>query len=180
MTLSPIDTHAFTRLGETASGRLTPDELPRLSSMLVSQDGELDWQLDGSSDLRADSSRESSMDLRFSARLTVRCARCLEPLEVAISDHHRYRMVGSESQAEREDVDDDEHDLLVSSRRFDLAELIEDEAIMALPSAPHHPDCQAPLAPDSRDAQVAQGEGTEASGQKASPFASLASLRIRR
>jgi len=180
MTLPPIDTHAFTRLGETASGRLTPDVLPRLSSMLVANDGGLDWQLDGRSDLRADGSRESSMDLRFSARLTVRCARCLEPLEVAIADHHRYRMVGSESQAEREDVDDDEHDLLVSSRRFDLAGLIEDEAIMALPSAPHHPDCHAPLAPETPDAQVAQDDKAVADDRKASPFASLASLRTRR
>ncbi len=179
MTLPPIDTHAFTRLGESASGRLTPDELPRLRLMLVSQDGGLDWHLGGRSDLRADGSRESSMDLRFSARLTVRCARCLEPLEVVIAENHRYRMVGSESQAEREDVDDDEHDLLVSSRRFDLAELIEDEAIMALPSAPHHPDCHAPLAADSRDAQVAKDEGTQASDSKTSPFASLAALRTR-
>jgi uncharacterized metal-binding protein YceD (DUF177 family) len=51
---------------------------------------------------------------------------------------------------------------------------------MALPSAPHHPDCHAPMAADTRDAQVAQDEGTQASDQKASPFASLAALRTRR
>ena len=180
MTLTPVDTHDFTRLGESASGRLTPGDLPRLGSMLVSQDGELDWQLEGRSDLRADGSRESFMDLRFSARLTVQCARCLEPLEIAIADRHTYRLVGSESQADREDADDDEHDLLVSSRRFDLAGLIEDEAIMALPSAPHHPDCHAPLTDDARDARSTQeGKGT-ASPEKPSPFASLALLRTRR
>jgi uncharacterized protein len=180
MTLPPVDTHDFTRLGESASGRLTPDALPRLRSMLVSSDGELDWQLDGRSDLRADGSRESFMDLRFTASLTVQCARCLEQLEIAIADRHTYRLVGSETQAEREDADDDEHDLLVSSRRFDLAGLIEDEAIMALPSAPHHPDCQAPLADDAQDAGSGQeGEGA-ASPDKPSPFASLASLRTRR
>ncbi len=180
MILPPVDTHDFTRLGETASGRLNPDALPRLSSMLVSQEGELDWQLDGRSDLRADGSRESFMDLRFTASLTVQCARCLEPLQIAIADQHTYRLVGSETQAEREDADDDEHDLLVSSRRFDLAGLIEDEAIMALPTAPHHPDCQAPLADDAQDASADQkGEGA-ASSDKSSSFASLASLRTRR
>ena len=180
MILPPVDTHDFTRLGESASGRLTPEALPRLSSMLVSQDGELDWQLEGRSDLRADGSRESFMDLRFSARLTMQCARCLEPLEIALADRHTYRLGGSESQADREDADDDEHDLLVSSRRFDLAGLIEDEAIMALPSAPHHPDCHAPQADDARDARSSQeGEGA-ASPEKSSPFASLASLRTRR
>jgi len=180
MTLPPVDTHDFTRLGESTRGRLTPDALPRLSSMLVSQDGELDWQLEGRSDLRADGSRESLMDLRFTARLTVQCARCLEPLEIAIADQHTYRLVGSEMQAEREDVDDEEHDLLVSSRRFDLAGLIEDEAIMALPSAPHHPDCHAPLAGDAKLARSTQeGEGS-ASPEKSSPFASLAALRTRR
>jgi uncharacterized protein len=114
MILPPVDTHDFTRLGESASGRLTPEALPRLSSMLVSQDGELDWQLEGRSDLRADGSRESFLDLRFSARLTMQCARCLEPLEISLADRHTYRLVGSESQADREDADDDEHDLLVS------------------------------------------------------------------
>ena len=180
MTLPPVDTHDFTRLGESASGRLTPDDLPRLSSMLVSQDGELDWQLEGRSDLRADGSRESFMQLGFSARLTMQCARCLEPLEIVIADRHTYRLVGNETQADREDADDDEHDLLVSSRRFDLAGLIEDEAIMALPSAPHHPDCRAPLVDDAQDGRLTQdGEGS-ASSEKSSPFASLASLRTRR
>jgi len=180
MTLPPVDTHDFTRLGESASGRLTPEDLPRLSSMLVSQDGELDWQLEGRSDLRADGSRESFMQLGFSARLTMQCARCLEPLEIVIADRHTYRLVGNETQADREDADDDEHDLLVSSRRFDLAGLIEDEAIMALPSAPHHPDCRAPLVDDAQDGRLIQdGEGS-ASSEKSSPFASLASLRTRR
>jgi hypothetical protein len=51
---------------------------------------------------------------------------------------------------------------------------------MALPSAPHHPDCHAPLADDARLARSAQdGEGG-ASTEKSSPFASLAALRARR
>ena len=68
--------------------------------------------------------------------------------------------------------DESEDEPLLGSERFDLHELLEDEAILALPISPRHADCAAP-APAAPDA------GAEATGRP-HPFASLASLKSRR
>jgi uncharacterized protein len=173
MNAPAIDTHEFTRRGDDASGTLALARLQRLGSMLLSTDGELGWRLGGRSELGPDGSRRSFLRLGLRARPTMRCVRCLEPIVVDIEAQRDYRMVGSEAQAEREDADDDEHDLLVSSRHFDLAALIEDEAIMALPLAPRHADCHPPALP----AAAGDDDPTDADPVEPGAFAALEALR---
>ena len=174
-----LDTHEFTRRGDSAAGTLALDAMPRLGSLLLATDGALSWRLAGRSELGADGSRRGFMHLELDGRTLMRCVRCLEPIEVGIGARRDYRMVGSEEQAEREDADDDEHDLLVSSRHFDLSALIEDEAIMALPPAPRHDDCRAPLAPEA-PAQAGD-ESPPATGDATGggAFSALGALRRR-
>lgn len=136
-----IDTAEFTRRGEHAEGRLELAALERLATLLESTDGALDWRLHGSSVLRPDGSRQALLGLTVDGRMALRCVRCLDPVEVELQVRRDYRLVSSEAQAEAEDLDDDGRDLLVGARDFDLAGLIEDEAIMALPAAPRHADC---------------------------------------
>lgn len=170
MTLPTIDTHEFARRGDSASGRLAVAVLDRLGSMLIPADiDSIDWQLAGRSDLAADGSRQAYLRLGFSGGVAMRCVRCLEPVAIDLAVERDYRMVANEAQAEREDVDEDDHDLLVSSRQLDLQALIEDEAIMALPLAPSHEDCSSPTAP--AEPEVPSDEPT--------PFAALAALRAR-
>lgn len=169
MTLPTIDTHEFARRGDTASGRLPLVVLVRLSSMLISTDGALDWRLSGRSDLAPDGSRQAYLSLAVAGGVAMRCVRCLESVAVELGVERDYRMVASEAQAEREDVDEDDHDLLVSSRHLDLEALIEDEAIMALPLAPRHEDCSAPETPPE----------PESPAEEPTPFAALAGLRER-
>ena len=177
--LSELDTHEFTRRGEHASGVRALADMPRLTSLLMEPKGDLDWQLTGRSDLRADGSREAFLELTIHARVTMRCVRCLESVEVELDEARHYRMVGDEAQAMREDSEDDEHDLLVSSRHFDCAGLIEDEAIMALPTAPRHDDCAAPsVQPEGAGSvQTSPAQVDPEPGAPANPFAALASLR---
>lgn len=65
-------------------------------------------------------------------------------------------------------VDDAPEEPLVGSAHFDLAALIEDEAILQLPISPRHPDCAAPF-PVEPDA--------DAEEERPHPFAELARLR---
>jgi uncharacterized protein len=172
MNIPAIDTHEFTRRDEAASGTVPIARLERLGSMLLSTEGELAWRLAGRSELGADGSRRGFLQLALRARPTMRCVRCLEPIAVELEALRDYRMVGSEAQAEREDADDDEHDLLVSSRQFDLAALVEDEAIMALPLAPGHADCRPPPVPAEDE-----GDAPDAAPDATSAFAALGALR---
>ncbi|MFN9775909.1 MAG: YceD family protein [Burkholderiales bacterium] len=188
MTLPTIDTHEFTRRGDTADGEVPLAGLERLGSLLTSVDGALAWRLAGRSELGADGSRSPLLHLGLRAAVAMRCVRCLEPVAVPLEVERDYRLVATEAQAEREDADEDDVDLLVSSRRFDLASLVEDEAIMALPPAPRHDDCTAPrvedapadhrAAPAEGEGQVeGQGEGGDAAPERRNPFAALAALK---
>jgi len=174
MTVPALDTHEFTRRADAAAGTVPLARMERLASLLLSTDGGLAWRLAGRSELGSDGSRRGFMNLEIAARPVMRCVRCLEPIEVEIAARRDYRMVGSEEQAEREDVDEDAFDLLVSSRHFDLAGLIEDEAIMALPPAPRHDGCRAPDAPALADDPAPAVGEPEA---RAGAFAALGALR---
>ena len=175
MTVPTIDTHEFTRRGDAAEGRLALAELERLSPLLVAWEGALDWRLSGGSEVGADGSRRAHLHLALSATTAMRCVRCLERIDVPMSVARDYRLVATEAQAEQEDVDEDEVDVLVGSRHFDLAGLIEDEAIMALPPAPRHEDCSAPVVPDVAASEV-EAE-PEVAPLSRNLFAALGALR---
>lgn len=179
MTLPTIDTHEFTRRGDTARGTQPLTGLERLGSMLTSTAGALDWRLSGRSELGADGSRSAFLRLELEGAVSMRCVRCLEPVELPLEVARDYRLVATEAQAEREDAEEEAFDLLVSARRFDLAGLVEDEAIMALPAAPRHAACDAPGygAAPAGAVQDATDGGTGAAPAADRPFAALAALR---
>jgi uncharacterized protein len=139
-----IDTAEFTRRSDVAEGERPVAALPRLSSLLLDGSGTVTWRLAGRIRETADGRRQPLLALSLGAEVTMGCVRCLEPVTVAFSVQRDFRLVTSESQAAREDPQDGDFDLLVGSPQFDLAELIEDEAIMALPFAPRHDDCRPP------------------------------------
>lgn len=143
MTDLMIDTHELTRRAEARSGVLPIAGLTRLIASLVATEGAIDWRVVGFSELAPGGSRRAFMRLSCSGVLTLACVRCLEPLSVPIQIDRSLRLVGNEAQAEREDPEDDDYDVLVGGRTFDLGALIEDELIMALPWTPHHSDCAA-------------------------------------
>lgn len=173
MTIPALDIHEFTRRGDAAGAREPIASFERLASLLVSTDGALGWHVEGRSAVGHDGARQAFMSLSLQARPRMRCVRCLEPIEVELALEREFRFVSTEAQAEREDADDDELDVLVASRRFDLGALVEDEAIMALPPAPRHDDCQAPRV----ESAPAPTEVPESGDARPNPFAVLGALR---
>jgi len=98
------------------------------------------------------------------------CQRCLEPVDVAVQLEREFRFVESEAVAETQD-DDCEEDLLVTSREFDLAALIEDEVLLAMPLVPRHDTCPVNVK------MVAADPDFDALAEKPNPFAVLAQLK---
>ena len=109
------------------------------------------------------------MHLFARAAITRECQRCLQPVALDLTVDRWFRFVADEATAAALDADS-EDDVLVLSRHFDLAELIEDELLLALPLVPKHEPCpQAPTAiVDDADVDVAPH-----------PFAALAALKQR-
>lgn len=173
MTVPTIDTHEFTRRCDSAQGHEPLAALERLGSLLAAREGVIAWRLSGRGDTGADGSPRARLHLALSLTAAMRCVRCLERLDVSLAVERDYRLVATEAQAEQEDVDDDDVDLLAGARRFDLAGLIEDEAIMALPPAPRHDGCSAPMVSGDAAALI----DAEPAPPSQHPFAALGLLR---
>lgn len=99
------------------------------------------------------------------------CQRCLGPVDVAMSFDREFRFVATEELAAIED-EASEEDVLVLSRNFNLAELVEDELLMALPEAPKHEVCPHPV-----KLRVADADFVDEPEEKRNPFAVLQQLK---
>ena len=138
-----IDSTAFARKGEAIQGRVPVASLTRLLSAGVEARGMLHWAVEGF--VGRDELQRQRDYLRVRTRFSpwMTCSRCLEPVEVAeLHTDTRFRFAASEQQAAAEDREVDEEEVLAASPHLDLAALVEDEAILALPMAPAHVTCE--------------------------------------
>lgn len=163
-----IDTAQLARDQQTLSGERTIEDLPRLATLLASSEGGIAWRVRGWRGDPVGGGHDDFLELVFSATVYPACVRCLAPVAVQIDDTKRFRLVESEAQAEHLDLDDDEYDVLAGGARFDLAALIEDEAILALPPMPRHERCEPARA---------LREEVSADEEAENPFAALRRLR---
>lgn len=130
----------------------------------------LSWSARG--EVRADEAGAEQvwLHLTVDVSLPLTCQRCLGPVDMAVSVHQSFRFVGSEEAAEEQD-EEAEEDVLALSKDFNLADLIEDEVLMALPVVPRHEVCPVELK------LAVEDPGFEiASAEKRNPFAVLAKL----
>lgn len=137
-----------------------------------SNDSTLTWGAQLTQRVAADGSTAIWLTLQVKTALAQICQRCLLPVDVAVQIDRDFRFVDSEAVAAQQD-DDCEEDLLVLSRAFDLAELIEDEVLMDLPLVPRHAVCPVPVKLSAADANF------DSASDKPSPFAALAQLKSR-
>ena len=114
---------------------------------------------------------EAWVQLQAEVVLPLTCQRCLGPVEMAVGFKRDFRFVASEELAAIED-EESEEDVLVLSRNFNLAELVEDELLMALPVAPKHDVC-----PESVKLSVADADFSHEPEEKPNPFAVLQRLK---
>ena len=153
----------FARLAELAPG--TPADHPVLDAL-----GPVRWvarfhmmRVTGVAD-------QPALHLRIDAQLPLQCQRCLMPYAQAVQVDREFAFVKDEATAEALD-DESDVDLLVASRQFDLAALIEDELLMAVPIVPKHDQCPTPVA-------MQAGEVADAPARP-NPFEALAALKGR-
>ena len=168
-----LDIQAFAESARPCSGRDLLSNYERLieETQGLGADNPVEWSVQGA--LRADQTGASQawLHLTLAASLPLTCQRCLGPVEQALAVDRWFRFVETEALAEAQD-DEAEEDVLVTSRQFNLAGLIEDELLMALPLVPRHDTCPAGL-----KMAVADPDFDEQVTEKVHPFAALAKLR---
>jgi uncharacterized protein len=149
-----IDGQAFARERSRITGQLAVAALPRIAAS-GGESADVTFTIEGGR------SAEGQPALRVRAEGTVgmTCQRCLQPLTVPIAVDAELELAESQAVAE---AAEDEVDRVVASRNMDVAALVEDELLLALPMVAAHEDCQLPADDD---------------GPEPSPFAKLAGLR---
>lgn len=163
-----LDVFELARTQATVRGRLPLAAMTRLADSLAGGSGELEYTLKGDLDDRG----RPAARLSVSGTVQLVCDRCGSAVPFGLECESHYYFVRTEQELSRIPVDDSPDEPLLGSTRFDLHELIEDEAILALPISPRHDACQP--APEPR------AETAEGNPQRPHPFAALAKLKSRR
>jgi uncharacterized protein len=158
-----IDTLEFARAEQQLTGNLPVVSLSRLDDVLHDREGTLRYEVRGGRDERM----RPQLRLRISGRLHLQCQRCLELLDFPLDVISRL-LVAREGEA-LEGIDDPHApDAIEAQPELDVASLIEDEVLLALPLAPRHApgECASKL----------DTQGDEADDER-SAFAKLAALK---
>jgi uncharacterized protein len=75
-------------------------------------------------------------EVAVEATLEVRCQRCLQPMSLPVESRSQVALVGSEAQSAS--VQPELETALAPDGRMRLADLLEEELLLALPAAPRH------------------------------------------
>lgn len=161
-----IDSLEFARSGRKMSGSVALDALQRLADSLSDQEGELTWSIRGEMSEGLNGERQACLWIQLSGEVRLVCQRCLAALPFSLAVENCLLLIPSGEPWPEETLED----LLTSSSdpiealpAQPLLDLVEDEALLALPLAPRHASCGVPEHDDGRAA--------------ASPFAQLAQLK---
>jgi len=146
-----IDSLKFSREQQATRGRLPVEGMARLRNSLYSEaaavprgddagqgdlagSGSLNYEVSGGTDSRD----RPVLRLKVSGTIGLQCQRCLQLLAYDLALDSTLRLVpAARLEAEMSD-DPDEPDCVAASAEFDVAALIEDEILLALPAYPRH------------------------------------------
>ena len=103
------------------------------------------------------------LHLVVSGVVPLACQRCLEAIHFKLDVDSLLELVPADVELSQEELEDDTRDFLPVAGELDVAELVEDEILLALPVAPRHERCGVP------DAASA--------GERINPFAILDGLK---
>ncbi len=134
-----IDAFGFARQQESREGTIAIAEMARMLEDCADNSGEIHWQLRG--DVHA--LDVPQLKLQVEGTVQLMCQRCLQPFAFAIDSHSSLMLAKNDEHADEIDamLDDESLDVIVASQAFNIFELIEDEALLALPLSPRHETC---------------------------------------
>jgi uncharacterized protein len=135
-----IDPIQLAERGAKLTGQLPLKGMTRLTGSEPDDGAKVDVDLDFR---RAEGGNVYEMVGRLRTRWRTTCQRCLQPLELELEARPRLLLLRP---GDRADLAGPEADTLVVDKPLSLAQLVEDELILALPMYPVHPEGQCPAA----------------------------------
>lgn len=158
-----IDAFEFCRSNGHREGVTPVAEMSRLNKDCADHSGEVSWAVDGSTSKQG----YPQITLSVSGTVQLMCQRCLTPYSFDMESSTVLMLGKDDEHADEieEVIADESIDVIVGSRNCDIRDLIEDEALLALPQVPKHDVC-----PDNKLLDTLKSE-------KPSPFAGLKDLK---
>lgn len=157
-----VDGWRMVAAGRGFQGRLPLAGMARLRDLLFDAQGEADW----AADFGRDELGLPYVEVRVDARLPLECQRTLQRFELPVHVQQRYGLVREE--ADEAALPEGWEALVPDEDGVDLAALVEDELILAVPLIPVAPGSESV----ERDWPVTADEET-----RANPFSALAGLK---
>ncbi len=155
-----LDPRRLCRLGETVEGHCLPADLSALQGELHNPDGVVQYRVVGS--LSAD--QQPLLSVYITGQVQLTCQRCLEAMRFDLDLCTHLVLVPDEAALPALEEEQAGWDVIVCPTQLVVADLIQEEIVLALPVAPTH-------------AQGPCGASTVLAAEPAAhPFAALRSL----
>ena len=153
------DSFAFAKEGRVLEGTLAVSDLERLHDLLADTSGELAYRLEGAKD----GCGHYTLRLEVTGTLAMPCQRCLKVVHLDLEVDNLLQLIPEGMEPSQEELEDDTRDFLPVAGELIVADLVEDEVLLALPVAPRHEKCGLP--------------GADNAGERINPFAALGALK---
>lgn len=134
-----IDSAKFTREHAVLRGSLPVTSFTRVMDSVASSSRDIQYHLQGGMDRLL----RPMLTLTLRGELEVVCQRCLRPMPFVVEIDTVVTLFGSEEAIGAAEMDDPDVEGVLFAEKLDVAALIEDELILALPYAPTHQQCDA-------------------------------------
>ena len=138
-------------------------KLGRLSESLVSNEGDVAVKIEFGR-----SAGFACLKAEVSAKLLVKCQRCLEPMETEVAGEFKFALVKSEEEFEL--LPEEFEPYLLAGEEQSIIDLVEDELLLSLPMVTVHEN-------SCSDFMTDQEKAIEAAKEAEHPFAALKALK---
>ncbi|MEW6764774.1 MAG: YceD family protein [Pseudomonadota bacterium] len=127
----PLDVRGLVRQGVSLEGELSTSEMPRLNGIILN-----DAPVQFSLVFGKDEEGRAVVEGVLKTAVEMICQRCLKPVSIELKPEIGLGVVATEAEARQ--LPDHLEPLVLSDEPVSVADLIEDEILLALPAVPRH------------------------------------------
>ncbi|MCG6937492.1 MAG: YceD family protein [Gammaproteobacteria bacterium] len=150
-------------LNRTIEGDYPLAKFERLAEVLLSNEGYVTAKLEFGYSVGY-----ACLKARASAKLLVRCQRCLEPMETVVTGSFKFALLDSEDDFEL--IPDEFEPYLLEGDEQSIIDILEDELLLSLPMVTVHDEACSDFIINQQKAAAAEKEASH-------PFAALKALK---
>ena len=134
-----VDAFEFCRLNELRDGVIAIAEMPRLTAESPTDQRSINWSIVGG----ADQVGHAQLTVVVKGVISLICQRCLGAVDFQIESSSTLVLAHSEQEADEIEalLANDAVDVVAVDKKLDIAELIEDEILLAIPQSTKHAVC---------------------------------------